>query len=86
MVLILVAIDIKLDGYRLLWIFQRPIAYRTQDIGSWLRIIRFVNLVAITNNAFLITFTSSLSKNFFKNSLEIQLLFVILFQVYFKIK
>lgn len=81
MVLLLVAIDIKLDGYRLLWIFQRPIGYRTQDIGSWLRIIRFVNLVAITNNAFLITFTSSLSKNFFNNSLEIQLLFVVLFQV-----
>ncbi len=41
--------------------------------------------VAITNSAFLIAFTSNLSKNWFQESLELKLLFVVGFDVSYSI-
>ena len=79
--LIIFAIDLRVDGLRSLWLYRRPVGYRAQDIGSWLNIIKFLNAVGIINNAFLIAFVSSWSKSdILEDSTQNRLIFVVAFE------
>lgn len=49
--------------------------------GAWFYIIRFLNVVGIISNAFIIAFTSNWSNTFLQNKLEYRLLFVVVFEV-----
>jgi len=33
-VLIVTMLDLRTDAYRILWLYERPIGYRAQDIGA----------------------------------------------------
>ncbi|KAF9418764.1 Anoctamin-5 [Podila epigama] len=51
-------IDIRLEAYRLLTQYQRPIALRAQDIGMWEKIMEFVSFTSVITNASIIAFSS----------------------------
>lgn len=84
--LLINVLDLRVDGLRLIWLFRRPVAQRAQDIGAWTVIIRFLNVVGIVTNAFIIAFTSNWSITVLQNKLEYRLLFVILFEVLLTVK
>ncbi|XP_060553773.1 anoctamin-7-like [Ruditapes philippinarum] len=56
--LLLNAIDMRIDAWRMLWWYQRPMAIIAEDIGTWFVILTFVNYVGVVSNGFLIAFTS----------------------------
>lgn len=56
--LLLNLIDLRIDAWRMLWWYQRPLAIIAEDIGTWYVILQFVNFVGVVSNAFLIAFTS----------------------------
>lgn len=68
MALITTALDIRIDAWRLLWIYKRPIAHMAQDIGTWYTILTFMNFCGVVSNAFLVAFTSTWGNSF--NSTE----------------
>ena len=49
--------------------------------GAWFSIIRFLNVIGIITNAFIIGFTSNWSKNFLQNSLQNRFIFIVVFEV-----
>ncbi|KAF9313326.1 hypothetical protein BG003_005307, partial [Podila horticola] len=51
-------IDIRMEAYRLLTQYQRPIALRAQDIGMWEKIMEFVSFTSVITNAAIIAFSS----------------------------
>ncbi|KAG0353331.1 Anoctamin-5 [Podila minutissima] len=51
-------IDIRMEAYRLLTQYQRPIAFRAQDIGMWEKIMEFVSFTSVITNAAIIAFSS----------------------------
>ncbi|XP_022325687.2 anoctamin-7-like isoform X2 [Crassostrea virginica] len=62
--LISTAIDIRIDAWRLLWIYKRPIAHMAQDIGTWYTILNFMTFCGVVSNGFLVAFTSSWGNSF----------------------
>jgi hypothetical protein len=82
LLVIILIIDIRVDALRSLWLFKRPVGFRAQDIGAWLPICRFLTVIAIVVNAFIIGFTSNWSKTRLENNVEFKLFFVIAFEVY----
>ncbi|XP_061188186.1 anoctamin-7-like [Saccostrea echinata] len=64
MALITGALDIRIDAWRLLWIYKRPIAYMAQDIGTWYTILSFMNFCGVVSNGFLVAFTSTWGNSF----------------------
>lgn len=68
MALVTTALDIRIDAWRLLWIYKRPIAHMAQDIGTWYTILTFMNFCGVVSNAFLVAFTSTWGNSF--NSTE----------------
>nr|XP_034303267.1 anoctamin-7 isoform X2 [Crassostrea gigas] len=68
MALITTALDIRIDAWRLLWIYKRPVAHMAQDIGTWYTILTFMNFCGVVSNAFLVAFTSTWGNSF--NSTE----------------
>jgi len=69
------------DAVRLLWFFRRPVGHKAQDIGSWFYILRFINVVSVISNSFLIALTSNWSNSFFGNNYAYRYIFIILFEV-----
>ncbi|KAF9276606.1 hypothetical protein BGZ68_009903, partial [Mortierella alpina] len=51
-------IDIRMEAFRLLTQYRRPIAYRAQDIGMWELIMEFVSFTSVITNAAIIAFSS----------------------------
>ncbi|OAQ33500.1 DUF590-domain-containing protein [Linnemannia elongata AG-77] len=51
-------IDLRMEAYRLLTQYRRPIAYRAQDIGMWEKIMEFVSFTSVITNAAIIAFSS----------------------------
>ncbi|KAG0042130.1 Anoctamin-5 [Gryganskiella cystojenkinii] len=51
-------IDIRMEAFRLLTQYRRPIAYRAQDIGIWEKIMEFVSFCSVITNAAIIAFSS----------------------------
>lgn len=68
MALVTTALDIRIDAWRLLWIYKRPVAHMAQDIGTWYTILTFMNFCGVVSNAFLVAFTSTWGNSF--NSTE----------------
>ncbi|KAF9544569.1 Anoctamin-5 [Mortierella hygrophila] len=51
-------VDLRMEAYRLLTQYRRPIAYRAQDIGMWEKIMEFVSFTSVITNAAIIAFSS----------------------------
>ncbi|KAK7492990.1 hypothetical protein BaRGS_00015720, partial [Batillaria attramentaria] len=51
-------IEIRLDAYKFVTQWRRPLAERAQDIGIWFGILRGISTVAVASNACIIAFTS----------------------------
>ena len=50
-------VDVRVDGYRLLWKNRRYIAQRAEDIGIWQYILEFLNNIGIVVNSLIIALT-----------------------------
>ncbi|XP_031570691.1 anoctamin-4-like [Actinia tenebrosa] len=51
-------IEIRLDAYKFVCVFRRPMAARAQDIGIWYAILNGVTKLSVVVNAFVIAFVS----------------------------
>lgn len=80
-VLIVNLFDLRIDAKRLLWLYRRPVGYKAQDIGSWFTLCRFLNVMGIINNAFLVAYTSNWSTTYLRSTNEYKLLFIVCFEV-----
>ena len=67
------------DAYSIVWVYRRPVAHRTQDIGVFYSLIKFINIIAIISNSFTIAFTSKYSERFENN--ESRFIFAAIFEV-----
>ncbi|KAJ8315864.1 hypothetical protein KUTeg_008014 [Tegillarca granosa] len=55
-------IEIRLDAYKFVTQWKRPLAERAQDIGIWFGILRGISAIAVVSNAVIIAFTSEFIK------------------------
>ncbi|XP_052279240.1 anoctamin-4-like isoform X4 [Dreissena polymorpha] len=51
-------IEIRLDAYKFVTQWKRPLALRSQDIGIWFGILQGISALAVVSNAAIIAFTS----------------------------
>ncbi|XP_067035290.1 anoctamin-5-like isoform X1 [Acropora muricata] len=51
-------LEIRLDAYKFVVVFQRPMAARAQDIGIWYTILKSVTKISVVVNGFVIAFVS----------------------------
>ncbi|XP_060596933.1 anoctamin-4-like isoform X3 [Ruditapes philippinarum] len=51
-------IEIRLDAYKFITQWKRPLATRAQDIGVWFGILQGISAIAVISNAAIIAFTS----------------------------
>ncbi|KAF9345076.1 Anoctamin-7, partial [Mortierella sp. AD094] len=51
-------VDIRMEAFRLLTQYRRPIDLRAQDIGMWEKIMEFVSFISVITNAAIIAFSS----------------------------
>ncbi|KAL4232704.1 Anoctamin-4 [Mactra antiquata] len=51
-------IEIRLDAYKFVTQWKRPLAARAQDIGIWFGILQGISAIAVISNAAIIAFTS----------------------------
>lgn len=51
-------IEIRLDAFKLLTQFRRPVPSRAQSIGAWYTILEIVTKIAVITNGLVIAFTS----------------------------
>ncbi|KAI8345785.1 calcium-activated chloride channel-domain-containing protein [Mortierella sp. GBAus27b] len=51
-------IDIRMEAYRLLTQYRRPVALRAKDIGMWERVMEFISFTSVITNAAIIAFSS----------------------------
>lgn len=51
-------LEIRLDGYKLLTQFRRPVPTRAQNIGAWFPILEVITRIAVITNGLVIAFTS----------------------------
>ncbi|GFO42122.1 anoctamin [Plakobranchus ocellatus] len=51
-------LEIRIDAYKFITQWRRPLAMRAQDIGIWFGILRGISAIAIMTNASIIAFTS----------------------------
>ncbi|KAG0221529.1 hypothetical protein BGW41_006726 [Actinomortierella wolfii] len=51
-------IDLRMEAFRLLTQYRRPIAFRAQDIGVWEKIMEFISFTSVITNAAIIAFSS----------------------------
>ncbi|XP_067945254.1 anoctamin-7-like [Watersipora subatra] len=72
-------LDRVLDSKRLLWMYRRPVAYISQNIGMWQNILEFLNIAAVITNGFIIAFVSDWGRNLFKTNGD-KLLAVLVFE------
>lgn len=50
-------VELKIDGWKLCHVYQRPIPRSAEDIGNWQAVMSIICIVAIVTNAGLICFT-----------------------------
>lgn len=60
LVLILALIEVRVDGFKLYRLLQRPFPLGSKSIGPWLEIIRFLSLAGIFSNVSMIVYTSKM--------------------------
>ncbi|KAK2168869.1 hypothetical protein NP493_1213g00020 [Ridgeia piscesae] len=51
-------IEIRLDAYKFVTVWKRPVAFRAESIGIWFGILQSVSFIAVLTNAFIIGWTS----------------------------
>jgi hypothetical protein len=57
-------IEVKVDGWKLLNVHQRPIPKGAEDIGNWQSVFTLISIIAIVTNAGLICFTMDVLRGF----------------------
>merc|ERR1712166_747350 len=57
-------IEIRSDANKLTQVFQRPLARKVEDIGSWELILELMTFIAVATNIGLLWFTSSFGKSY----------------------
>lgn len=78
--------EIRLDARKMLVFTQRPIAFKSQDIGIWNKILVAISYISLITNACLIAFSSQSFKKIYLASLDgpaktvAQILFVLIFE------
>ncbi|XP_065334974.1 anoctamin-4-like [Cloeon dipterum] len=50
--------EIRLDAYKILCKFQRPVPKRMASLGAWFSILQALTFIAVVTNAFVIAYTS----------------------------
>jgi hypothetical protein len=79
--LIINLIDLRMTAQCLIWLFRRPVAYKTQDIGIWYKLCQFVNIIGIIMNGLILAFASNWANyNLNKTSTD-RLVFFIAYEV-----
>jgi len=51
-------IEIRVDGFKILALSQRPSLGKAADIGTWYRILEILSVIGVVTNAFILGFTS----------------------------
>uniref|UniRef100_A0A0L8I572 Anoctamin n=1 Tax=Octopus bimaculoides TaxID=37653 RepID=A0A0L8I572_OCTBM len=51
-------LEVRLDAYKYVTQFRRPLAARAQDIGIWFGILKGICIISVITNALIIAFTS----------------------------
>ena len=51
-------IQLRAGGYKMFYIYRRPVAFRGSGMGTWLAILQFMSVMAVLTNCALIGFTS----------------------------
>ncbi|CAI9736685.1 anoctamin-4-like isoform X2 [Octopus vulgaris] len=51
-------LEVRLDAYKYVTQFRRPLASRAQDIGIWFGILKGICIISVITNALIIAFTS----------------------------
>lgn len=51
-------LEVRLDAYKFVTQYRRPVAQRAQDIGVWYGILKGITFIAVLTNAFIIGWTS----------------------------
>ena len=59
--LLLKMLEIRIDCYKLMNMYRRPIAVTANSIGTWMTIYVLVSIFAVVTNAGLLMFTTALS-------------------------
>merc|ERR1712166_24920 len=57
-------VEIRSDANKLTQVFQRPLARKVEDIGSWELILELMTFIAVATNIGLLWFTSSFGKSY----------------------
>lgn len=57
-------VEVKVDGWKLLNIHQRPVPKTAEDIGTWQAVFTVISTIAVVTNAGLICFTMSLLNDY----------------------
>ena len=58
-------LELRCDGFKLLWCKQRPIAKRAGGIGVWLTVLNIMSVIAVVTNFAHLAFTSKEVRLFF---------------------
>mmetsp|Transcript_21771 Transcript_21771/g.36403 ORF Transcript_21771/g.36403 Transcript_21771/m.36403 type:complete len:780 (+) Transcript_21771:27-2366(+) len=56
--------EIRLDGYKMLYLTKRPLPVGAEDIGTWLDIMQLTSIASVITNAALVVYTMDLTNNF----------------------
>merc|ERR1719193_1521701 len=46
-------VEIRLDGYKLLYCCRRPIPYKAPGLGMWVQVLDFLSILSVLNNVML---------------------------------
>ncbi|CAM9174547.1 unnamed protein product, partial [Ectocarpus fasciculatus] len=57
-------VEMKIDGWKLCHVYQRPIPRSAEDIGNWQAVMSIISVIAIVTNAGLICFTMDVLDDF----------------------
>jgi hypothetical protein len=56
--------ELRIDAYKILTQWKRPLPKKAQSIGIWMSILNFVSKLGVITNAFIIAFTSDFVPRF----------------------
>mmetsp|Transcript_22090 Transcript_22090/g.50505 ORF Transcript_22090/g.50505 Transcript_22090/m.50505 type:complete len:755 (-) Transcript_22090:46-2310(-) len=57
-------IEMKSDLFKLVWVYQRPLAFRTGDLGTWGFVLKSIVVLSVLSNAMLFAMSEQLAQWF----------------------
>jgi hypothetical protein len=43
-------VELRLDAYKMITVYQRPTANKAQDIGAWFKVLQFMAFLSVVTN------------------------------------